>query len=456
MRHSKSRSKVSFNSNSKSSTLKFNADIESSLLLNTNKVHRENEISKDNKDMKKIKRNIDFLGDEKTDYVSFLEDKYNSKKKENSQLHNKNANIYSSYANKSDIKTDIIKTTDSRTVIQNTNENGFNNYNTNKTNSINTEKFDKSYTSYIIKGNKKNTDSQKNSMNLTTNTNFYIKSNTNILHEKFEYLNKKQNINIIIDESFIGKDFEGNEEKEDNKIIKSSERDHNINTNNDGMFVTSTIIKAENNNGEFSNRRNSKTKGNINLNNKQKENLLKSRNDNLKNNNKTINNNGNTLKLNEQEICEINKIIEKEINKTNQKFEYSGLGSQYNKINSFDLKFNKDLAKISPLYGKIDSRNKFANKDQFDELIQEVKDFQTYRNIKIVNDKQNHRFRLLPLINNKKNSYEVLANNFFCNIKTQKESPEYFNIDDEFENYIKNKSDKEKYKSIFDEEESQV
>jgi len=455
MRHSKSRSKLSLNSNSKSSTLKFNADIESSLLFNTNKIHRENEISKDNKDLKKIKINTDFLGNEKIDNVSFLEDKYNSKKKENSQPHNKKTNIYSSYANKSDIKTDIFKTTDSRTVIQNTNENGFNNYYTNNTNSINTEKFDKSYTSYIIKGNKKNTDSQKNSMSLTTNTNFYIKSNTNILHEKFEYLNKKQNINIIIDESFIGKDFEGNEIKED-KIIKNSGSDQNMNTNNDGMFVTSTIIKAENNNGDFSKRGNSKTKSNINLINKQKENLLKSRNDNLKNNLKTINNNGNTLKLNEQEISEINKIIEYEINKTNQKYEYSGLGSQYNKINSFDLKFNKDLAKISPLYGKIDSRNKFANNDQFDELIQEVKDFQTYRNIKIVNDKKNHRFRLLPLINNKKNSYEVLANNFFYNMKTQKESPEYLNIDDEFENYIKNKSDKDKYKSIFDEEESQV
>lgn len=437
MRNSKSKPRLSMKSERKNSAIKLNADIESSLLLNKNRIENINNFSIDNKDVNKIKRD-NVLNQDQTHDVSFLENKFIIKNKENSQRQKINLiNNYSCQANKSNIKYDDQRTSDSRTFIQKTNEN---NFNVNNTNSINTEKFDKSYTSYIIKSPY----NQKNSMDLTNDVNLFIKSNSINEQKKANSFNEKNSAYVIINESSNYNYFDCAENKEE-KIINNS--------HNDGMFVTSTVVKLDKSNGNISSRRHSKAnKDNIIIDHK-KENSVISSNDNNRKDNQTVNND---FKYRHEEIITLNKIIENEMNKRNKIIEYCGLGSRYNKINSFDIKFNKDLAQISKVYGKIESRNKFSNKEHYDELIQEAKDFQTYRNIKVVNEKNNYRFRLMPLINNKKNSFEILANNFFLNIKNQKESPEYLNIDEEFENYMKNKYDKEKYISIFEDEIPQI
>lgn len=479
MRHSKSKSKLSLNSNSKSSNLKPNADIESSLSNRIRLEEKENENFNKNKQALIIKRNIDFgATDEKTNDISYLEEKYHSKKKENLQKQqNKILNEYYNNDNKSEFENNkknnnnIYKACDSRTLMQNTNEEGVNFSNTYNTNSINTERFDKSYTSYIINSNKKPTNNQQNSINLTNETNFYIKPKAKNLQQKADSFaerpikdNNKNNLNNKDDENLHVKYFKSNQDRDDQNDLKriSENNNNNINYNGDAMFVTSADIKGENNKADFSSRRNSKTsnknsiqkqnsiKSNINL--KNSTSSIKEKNNNNSINSKPFTHNSNSFKLQKDEILALNKILEAELSKKNQIIQFSGLGSQYNKINKFDLKFNKDLAKISRAYGKNESRNKFANKEQYDELMQEVKDFETYRNIKIVNEKHNHKSRLLPLISKKKNSFEALAGNFFLNVKTQKESPDYFNIDEEFENYLKNKSDKDKYMSLFDEE----
>jgi len=400
---------------------------------------------------------------------SYIRDKFTPNRIENHQNHKLQAKNKTS---RNTIINDKTYFKESRNNLKkNTNENLNNNqspHNLQSSNTLNTEKFDRSFTSLITRNNHIYSAPQNQKSILTNNSNYFIKSNKEILNIKVRdfgeiidnYNNKntgyfhKENINTSNLNNNLDKKFK----EFNNELIKIKENGTNF---NDGMFVTSTVINGESKEETISKmnlssrqiftRREEKLVKNI-ISDFSNNNLNKATEGAFNKNLRNKNYNGNSEESRAEEIIVLNKIIQDEINRRNKNINHCGLGSQYNKICSFDLKFNQELGKMSRNYGKIESRQKFANKDQYDVLIQEVKDFNSYRNIKLLNEKSNHRFRLMPLINNKKNSLGVLANNFFLNLKSQKEHPDYIDINQEFDNYFNNKKEEEKYKSLFIEE----
>ncbi len=447
----KTKTRNSFNSYSKlklsintfkRGKLELNSDIVSSLINNRNNLDIENkEYIHEQMEIEKKKENVKAIIFDKDKNSSFLKEKfYNDDMKNKINIipidkNDKNDKYDSSQINHSkELNIISIKKNEKKCKQQSLN----NNYNTN---SLYTEKFDRSYSSLIDTCNRKHSIYQ-NSSNLTNISNDYIKSNTRKLENKFNskrefqdskiYIKNIPNINhknkicvmkdnIVYSNPFLFK------ENEENEII-----------NNDRMFVTCTYIN-----------------GKIGKLIPEKENLFDNTFDKniiYDRNRKIIKTDNPSIILKDPENLLSNKSIEDNIDKKKEKIEYFGIGSQYHKISPFDFKFNRDLSKLSRNYGKIESKIKFTYGEKYSKLIDHSKDLETYKNMKLLKDRTNYKFKLLPLINTKKNLFDVLAKNFFSNLKTQRESKDYCDIEKEFEDYYKNKNDKIKNITIFEEE----
>ena len=126
---------------------------------------------------------------------------------------------------------------------------------------------------------------------------------------------------------------------------------------------------------------------------------------------------------------EIEKVIIKEKKDANDPL----LSKQYYKISSFENKLNVELAKLSRNYGKIEARGKFSN-DLLEKYIDIIPDFDKYRIVKLLNNKENYKFKLLPMVINKKNGFEKLGRKFFDNLKYT--DPEYYDINKEWKEYL--------------------
>jgi len=85
----------------------------------------------------------------------------------------------------------------------------------------------------------------------------------------------------------------------------------------------------------------------------------------------------------------------------------------YANIGTFNEKFNKDLSIISTSYGKEDSKGRFIINPLMSYCRKYIPDFDQYKNIKSIENKYNCRnkfkFKLKPLVNNRKNNFDKLA-----------------------------------------------
>lgn len=151
------------------------------------------------------------------------------------------------------------------------------------------------------------------------------------------------------------------------------------------------------------------------------------------NNNNTITNNNNnedtSISITPSNKRDLEKVIIKEKKDSNDPL----MSKQYYNISSFENKLNYDLARISRKYGKIDARGKFNN-DLLEKYIEVIPDFDRYKIVKLLNNKENYKFKLLPMIINKKNGFEKLGIKFFDNLKYN--DLEYYDINKEWEEYL--------------------
>ena len=85
----------------------------------------------------------------------------------------------------------------------------------------------------------------------------------------------------------------------------------------------------------------------------------------------------------------------------------------YTNIGTFNEKFNKDLSIISTSYGKEDSKGRFILNPLMSLCRKYIPEYDQYRNIKSIENKYNCRnkfkFKLKPLVNNRKNNFDKLA-----------------------------------------------
>ena len=91
---------------------------------------------------------------------------------------------------------------------------------------------------------------------------------------------------------------------------------------------------------------------------------------------------------------------------TNQKYNYSNIGT-------FNEKFNNDLSDISSYYGKEQSKGRFIRNPLSTMLDSYIPEYEQYKDLKYIENKYNvknkYKFRLKPLVNNRKNNFDKLA-----------------------------------------------
>ena len=107
-----------------------------------------------------------------------------------------------------------------------------------------------------------------------------------------------------------------------------------------------------------------------------------------------------------------NNAYEKIIQKYKEKI--ANTGSNYVNIGTFNEKFNRDLSDISNYYGKSEAKGRFLGNPLVTSLKKYIPNYQSYKNIKFIENryttKNNYKFKILPLVNNKKNNFDKLAN----------------------------------------------
>ena len=95
---------------------------------------------------------------------------------------------------------------------------------------------------------------------------------------------------------------------------------------------------------------------------------------------------------------------------TNPKYNYTNIGS-------FNEKFNHDLSDISTYYGKENSKGRFIRNPLVSKYSKYIPNYQKYKDIKFIENryifKNKYKFRLKPLVNNRKNNFDKLANNVY-------------------------------------------
>ncbi len=88
----------------------------------------------------------------------------------------------------------------------------------------------------------------------------------------------------------------------------------------------------------------------------------------------------------------------------------------YNKLNSFDEEFNKDLGLISNNYGKVKSRVRFTKNPLLKQYMDMIPIYDIYKDIKSIENRyinSKYKYKLLPLVNNKLRSLDKLADKFY-------------------------------------------
>ena len=95
---------------------------------------------------------------------------------------------------------------------------------------------------------------------------------------------------------------------------------------------------------------------------------------------------------------------------TNPKYNYTNIGT-------FNEKFNHDLADISTYYGKEYSKGRFLRNPLVSKYSKYIPNYAQYKDLKSIENiyiiKNKYKFRLKPLINNKKGNFDKLANNVY-------------------------------------------
>ena len=112
-----------------------------------------------------------------------------------------------------------------------------------------------------------------------------------------------------------------------------------------------------------------------------------------------------------------NDIEEKKVFKyrsiiTNPKYNYTNIGT-------FNEKFNNDLSDISTYYGKEYSKGRFLRNPLISFFSKYIPNYEKYKDLKFIENryisKNKYKFRLKPLINNKKNNFDKLASIVYKN-----------------------------------------
>ena len=117
--------------------------------------------------------------------------------------------------------------------------------------------------------------------------------------------------------------------------------------------------------------------------------------------------------LDEKEVFNYRRAV------TNPKYNYTNIGS-------FNEKFNNDLSDISTYYGKEYSKGRFLRNPLVTKYSKYIPNYDKYKDLKFIENryisKNRYKFRLKPLINNKKNNFDKLGNYVYKNENKQ----EYF------------------------------
>ena len=104
---------------------------------------------------------------------------------------------------------------------------------------------------------------------------------------------------------------------------------------------------------------------------------------------------------------------------TNPKYNYTNIGT-------FNEKFNHDLSDISTYYGKEYSKGRFLRNPLVSKFSKYIPNYEKYKDLKCIENryitKNRYKFRLKPLITNKKNNFDKLA----CNIYNKEHKNKYF------------------------------
>lgn len=234
-----------------------------------------------------------------------------------------------------------------------------------------------------------------------------------------------------------------------NRVYNLANNNNNSNLNPMGnTFVTFPNQKLKRNESlQQQQNQNSPLISNEFNSNKNEEQLIKkvyesSLNTTTNNNNNSKNNNSNYLSSinnNKSEKANVSispsykKELEKVIIKEKKDANDPILSKEYYQISSFENKLNSELARLSRNYGKIEARGKFSN-DLLEKYIEVIPNYDKYRIVKLLNNKENYKFKLLPMVINKKNGFEKLGIKFFDNLKYT--DPEYYDINEEWEQYL--------------------
>lgn len=231
-----------------------------------------------------------------------------------------------------------------------------------------------------------------------------------------------------------------NKSKKHFNLYTNSNRGYNLAMSNDLNPMGNTFITfpnqryKKNNNLAHHQIKNSPIISKVFESNKNEEMLIKKIHEdkiNTTDNNKTSDNNNSNenASFTASDKRELEKVIIKEKKNSNNPM----MSKQFYQISSFENKLNSELSRISRNYGKIEARRKFNN-DLLEKYIDVIPNYDKYRIVKILNNKENYKFKLLPIIINKKNAFEKLGVKFFDNLKYN--DPEYYDINKEWEEYL--------------------
>lgn len=120
--------------------------------------------------------------------------------------------------------------------------------------------------------------------------------------------------------------------------------------------------------------------------------------------------------LNKYELPEYkgNDKLEKEYFEYRKKRKYPEL--VYNKINSFNTHFNKELGRINNNYGKVKSKGRFVNNPILKKYMEIIPVYDIYKDLKAIENRyidSKFKFKLLPLVNTRLRKLDKLADRVY-------------------------------------------
>ena len=109
-----------------------------------------------------------------------------------------------------------------------------------------------------------------------------------------------------------------------------------------------------------------------------------------------------------------NDKLEKEYFEYRKKRKYPEL--VYNKINSFNTHFNKELGRINNNYGKVKSKGRFVNNPILKKYMEIIPVYDIYKDLKAIENRyidSKFKFKLLPLVNTRLRKLDKLADRVY-------------------------------------------